>query len=84
MGTILIKINDFGKKIDLYKTTALFYNKNEAKENDSKEPKLLKKNWNEVCYIYDDYDIHDINFEIKAVGLSPLSSFIRKNCKKNY
>jgi len=75
MGTTLIKINDFGKKIDLYKTTALFYNKNETKENDSKEPKLLKKNWNEVCYIYDDYDIHDINFEIKAVGLSPLSSF---------
>jgi len=75
MGTTLIKINDFRKKIDLYKTTALFYNKNEAKENSSKQPQLLRKNWNEVLYIYDDYDIHDINFEIKAVGLSPLSSF---------
>jgi hypothetical protein len=71
----LIKIKDFGKKIDLYKTTALFYNKNEAKENSAKQPQLLKKNWNEVLYIYDDYDIHDINYELKAVGLSPLSSF---------
>ena len=75
MGTTLIKIKDFGKKIDLYKTTALFHNKNEAKENSAKQPQLLRKNWNEVLYIYDDYDIHDINYEIKAVGLSPLSSF---------
>mgnify|MGYP002624431167 CR=1 FL=1 len=75
MGTTLIKIKDFGKKMDLYKSTALFYNKNEANENSSKQPQLLNKNWNEIVYIYDDYDIHDINFEIKAVGLSPLSSF---------
>ena len=35
----------------------------------------MSKNWNEVCYIYDDYDIHDINYEIKAVGLQPYSYF---------
>jgi len=74
-GDTLIKIKDFGKNINLFKTQVLFNNKDEAKENRSKEPKILKKNWNEVCYIYDDYDIHDINFEIKAVGLGPLQFF---------
>ena len=40
-----------------------------------REPKILRKNWNEVCYVYDDYDMHDVNFEIKAVGLGPFSFF---------
>ena len=74
-GITLIKVKDFGKQIDLFKTTLLFKNQNEAKENKSKNPELLSKNWNEVCYIYDDYDIHDINYEIKAVGLKPYSYF---------
>ena len=74
-GITLIKVKDFGKQINLFKTTLLFKNQNEAKENKSKNPKILSKNWNEVCYIYDDYDIHDINYEIKAVGLQPYSYF---------
>ena len=74
-GTTLIKINDFGKNKDLFKTIVLFNNKNEAQENNIREPKILFKNWNETCYIYDDYDIHDANFEIKAVGLGPFSFF---------
>ena len=39
------------------------------------EPQLIRKNWHEICYIYDDYDIHDIYYEIKAVGLSRNSFF---------
>ena len=74
-GSTLIGINDFGKNIDLFKTNILFDNKNEMQEKRMREPKILRKNWNEVCYIYDDYDIHDVNFEIKAVGLGPFSSF---------
>ena len=74
-GSTLIGINDFGKNIDLFKTNILFDNRNEMKENRIREPKILRKNWNEVCYVYDDYDIHDANFEIKAVGLSPFSFF---------
>ena len=31
-------------------------------------PRLLRQNWQEICYIYDDYDIHDINYTIKAIG----------------
>jgi len=36
---------------------------------------LLRKNWKEICYIYDEYDIHDVNYELKAVGLSENSFF---------
>ena len=47
-------------------------------ENESLEKSaLLRKNWNEVCYIYDDYDIHEVNYELKAVGLPKGSSFNR-------
>ena len=74
-GTTLIKVKDFRKQIDLFKSTILFKNQKETKENNTKNPKILSKNWNEVCYIYDDYDIHDVNFEIKAVGLQPYSFF---------
>ena len=74
-GSTLIGINDFGKNIDLFKSKILFDNRNEMQENRMRESKILRKNWNEVCYVYDDYDMHDVNFEIKAVGLGPFSSF---------
>ena len=74
-GDTLVKIKDFGKNINIFKSQVLFRNTNEEKENISKESKIIIKNWNEVCYIYDDYDIYDVNFEIKAVGLSPFSYF---------
>ena len=74
-GSTLIKINDFGKNIDLFRSIVLFSDKNEKEENRTRSAKILRKNWHEVCYIYDDYDIHDINFEIKAVGLGPFSFF---------
>ena len=82
-GTTLIKVKDFRKQIDLFKSSILFNNQNVDKENKSKNPKILSKNWNEVCYIYDDYDIHDVNFEIKAVGLQPYS-FFDSNTKNFY
>ena len=74
-GSTLIGINDFGKNIDLFKSKILFDNKNEREENRIRESKILRKNWNEVCYVYDDYDMHDANFEIKAVGLGAFSFF---------
>ena len=52
-----------------------FLIRNEMQENRMRESKILRKNWNEVCYVYDDYDIHYANFEIKAVGLGPFSFF---------
>ena len=74
-----------GSKEDLYKTINLF-----SKEKDvssSKIPQLLEKNWHEICYVYDDYDIYDVNFILKAVGLSNNSSFqdysfkVKTNCE---
>ena len=74
-----------GSKEELYKTINLF-----SKEKDvssSKTPKLLEKNWHEICYVYDDYDIYDVNFILKAVGLSNNSSFqdysfkVKINCE---
>jgi len=31
------------------------------------EPKLIRKNWVEICYIHEDYDTHNIFYDIKAV-----------------
>jgi len=33
------------------------------------EAKIIRKNWHEICYIYDDYYLHDIYYDIEAVGL---------------
>lgn len=38
-------------------------------------PTLLSKNWNEICYINNFFDIHDVIYELKAVGLPPYTSF---------
>ena len=73
--TTLIGVKDFKKNIDLFKSTILFKDQNIEQEKNMKEEKLLRKNWHEVCYIYDDYDIHDIHFELKAVGLGAFSFF---------
>ena len=74
-GSTLIEINDFGKNIELFKSIVLFQDKSIQEENKIREPKILRKNWHEICYIYDDYDMHDVHFEIKAVGLGPFSFF---------
>ena len=51
---------------DIYKSNLIF---DKNIEDDVKRPSLLYKKWNEKCYIYNEYDIHEINFELKAVGL---------------
>ena len=66
----------FGIKDQIWKTKILFKNKEEDLiENYLDEPQLLRKNWHEICYIYDEYDIHDIYYDIKAVGLNRNSYF---------
>ena len=65
-GSMLFGIKDFSKAKDIFNSIYLF--KQEDEENYDKQD-LLKKNWNEVCYIYDEYDIYDVNYELKAVGL---------------
>jgi len=65
-GSMLLSIKDFSKVKDIFNSMYLF--NNEKEENYTKQD-LLRKNWKEICYIYDEYDIHDVNYELKAVGL---------------
>ena len=37
-------------------------------ENYIDVPKLIRKNWIEKCYIYDDKDVHDVAYDIKAIS----------------
>ena len=43
---------------------------NENKEN-REEKGLFRKNWNESVYIFNDYDLHDISFELTAINIPP-------------
>ena len=61
----------FGVKNKNFRSVVLFENRDEDLiENYIDNPKLLRKRWHEICYVYDDYDIYDIYYDIKAVGLS--------------
>jgi len=68
------KFNDFSNIEDELNTMKLF-RQNENKENNYTRPKLLKKNWYETCSINDDYDLHEITYELKAVGLKDTENF---------
>ena len=74
-SSTLIGVKDFGKNIDLFKSKILFADKNVEEENKTKGSTLLRKNWHEICYVYDDYDVHDVHFELKAVGLGAFNFF---------
>ena len=65
-GSMLLDIKDFGKDKDIFNSAYLFQEEN---DENYETQKLLKKNWNEICYINDNFDIYDINYELKAVGL---------------
>ena len=65
-GSMLFSIKDFSKAKNILDSIYIF--KEEDEDNYDKQ-ELLRKNWYEICYIYDDYDIYDINYELKAVGL---------------
>jgi hypothetical protein len=59
---------NFKKKV--FNSILLFQDREEdAIENYIDEPRLLRKKWHEICYVYDDYDIYDIYYDVKAVGL---------------
>ena len=67
-NSMLLNIPDFGESSDIFNTKLIFKDDNINYQNIEKED-LLRKNWKEICYIYDEYDLHDINYELKAVGL---------------
>lgn len=66
-GSMLFGIKDFGKIDDVFKSIYVF----KQNENDDlyEMHTLLMKNYHVTCYINDDYDLYDINYDLKAVGL---------------
>ena len=52
----------------IYSSKMLF--NEEINENNNIEG-LFRKNWNEIVYIYNDYDLHDISFDLTAVNIPP-------------
>ena len=73
-SSLLYKAKNPSKKLDIYQTVNIFKNKDELSE-ELEESKLLRKNYHEICYIYDEYDIHDIYYTLKAIVLSNKGSF---------
>ena len=71
-GSMLLGIKDFGKAKDIFKSVYLFQ---QEEEENYETPELMKKNWSEVCYIFDNFDIHDVNYELKAFGLPEKTFF---------
>ncbi len=55
----------------IYSSKMLF--NEEINENNNIEG-LFRKNWNEIVYIYNDFDLHDISFDLTAVNI-PLKTF---------
>ena len=74
--SFLFHPKDSVSKLDMYKTMNLFKeNEQDLLEMYLDEAQLLRKNYHEICYVYDDYDIYDIYYDLKAVGLSNYSYF---------
>ena len=72
--SFLYNVKNASQKLDLYKTINLFQNNDEDDKN-IENSELLRKNYHEICYIYDDFEIYDIYYTLKAVGLPRNSSF---------
>ena len=72
--SLLCNAKDPSKKLDIFKTINLFQKKDKIDESRN-ESKLLKKNYHEICYVYDEYDIHDIYYTLKAIVLTNYSCF---------
>ena len=69
-GSMLFGIKDFSKADNIFKSMYIFDNQEEVvDDNFYDKQNLIKKNWRESCYINDDYDTHDITYELKAIGL---------------
>ena len=78
--SFLFNVKNISSKLDLYKTVNLFKQREEdSLDRYQDSSQLLKKNFHEICYVYDDYDIHDIYYDLKAVGLSGGSYFPQAN-----
>ena len=65
--SFLYNVKDVSKKLELYKTINLFQNNNEVERNPL-FMEIVKSNYHEICYVYDDYEIYDIYYSHKIFG----------------
>ena len=74
------KIKGAKSKEDLYKTINIFKETDEdlLMEQFIDEAQILRKNYHVLCYVYDDYDIYDIYYDLKAIGLR-MGEYFRKS-----
>ena len=80
--SILLNVKNKESKLNLYKTINLFQ-KNNINENNPRSFGLIKQNYHEICYIYDDFDLYDIYFNLYAFG--PYGSYFKHdNIYYNY
>ena len=70
--SIILRPKDLKKKEELFKTINLF--KEDINEDEQYES-IIIKNWHETCYIYDDYDLYDVYYNIKAIKLDDSDSY---------
>ena len=74
--SFLFKVKEPKSKADLYKTINLFKeNEQDLLEMYLDEAQLLRKNYHVMCYVYDDYDLYDIYYDLKGVGLGDYEFF---------
>ena len=64
--SILFNVKNKESKLNLYKTVNLFKKNNN--QNNLGNFGLIKQNYHEICYMYDNYDLYDIYFNLKAIG----------------
>ena len=73
---LLLKVKDPINRLNSFKDENLFHNEEENKyENYKGKSFILHKNWNEICYVYDNYNIYEVNYDIQAIGLQKGSFF---------
>ena len=63
-----VNIEKFAEINHIFDSVLIFNEENNINYNISKSD-LLRRNWHEICEIYDDYDLHEVNYELLAIGL---------------
>ena len=64
-NSMLLGIDDFSNPNDIFSSRMLF----NSKVFSYQQKDLLRRNYKETCYIYEDYDLYDTTFELRAIGL---------------
>ena len=84
--SFVFKLKGFNSKEDLYKTINIFKETEEDYliEQYIEDAQLLRKNYHVICYVYDNFDVYDIYYDLKAVGLRRAECFTKSSHPFHY